>query len=191
METGLTKKEFKLPSISEVYNDTEMTVLQKDSAIQVLLNKDPNPTWQKEHPTVKVKDVKGNYVPLKYLPVERVEWLLTMLFLRWRVEIKSVQMIANSVVVTVRLHYFDHALGEWNWSDGVGAAPIQIDSGNGAIDFSKMKFAAIQMAAPSAESYALKDAAEKLGKIFGKDMNRQTIIDYTPLTDRYKKSLEE
>jgi len=99
-------------------------------------------------------------------------------------------MVANSVFVTVRVHYFDHALGEWNWTDGIGAAPIQIDSGNGATDFAKMKVSAIQMAAPSAESYAVKDACEKLGKIFGKDMKRQTLIDYAPLLDRYKKALE-
>lgn len=193
-KTGLQNitppSQFKLPSISDIYNATDMTVLQKDSAIQVLLNQEPKPEWNKEHPTVKVKDSKGNYVPLKYMPIERVEWLLTILFLRWRVEIRDSKMIANSVVVTVRVHYYDHALGEWNWTDGIGAAPIQIDSGNGAIDFAKMKFAAIQMAAPSAESYAVKDACEKLGKIFGKDLNRQTVIDYAPLADRYKKALE-
>lgn len=191
-KTDLAKvPEFKLPSISDVYNDTEMTVLQKDSAIQVMLNKEPNPTWQKEHPIAKVKDSKGNSVPLRYLPIERVEWLLTILFLRWRVEIKSQQILANSIVVSVRVHYFDHGIGEWNWTDGIGAAPIQIDAkGNGAIDFANMKSNAIQLAAPSAESYAVKDACEKLGKIFGKDLNRQTLIDYSPLLDRYKKALE-
>ncbi len=190
---ALTKtNEFVMPSISDIYKDTKMSVLQKDSAIQVLLNKEPNPNWQKEHPIAKVKDSKGNQIPLKYLPIERVEWLLTNLFLRWRVEIKSQQILANSIVVSVRVHYYDHGISEWNWSDGIGAAPIQIDAkGNGAIDFANMKSNAIQLAAPSAESYAVKDACEKLGKIFGKDLNRQTIIDYTPLTDRYKKAIEE
>ena len=36
-------------------------------------------------------------------------------------------------------------------------------------------------AAPAAESYAIKDAAEKLGKIFGKDLNRKDVIGYESL----------
>ena len=37
------------------------------------------------------------------------------------------------------------------------------------------------MAAPSAESFAIKDAAEKLGKIFGKDLNRKDAMAYDSL----------
>lgn len=37
------------------------------------------------------------------------------------------------------------------------------------------------MAVPSAKVYAVKDAAEMFGKIFGKDVNRRTEIDYNPL----------
>jgi hypothetical protein len=36
-------------------------------------------------------------------------------------------------------------------------------------------------AAPAAESYAVKDAAEKIGKIFGKDLNRKDEIIYDSL----------
>lgn len=191
--TQLTvKTPFQLPSISDIYNDTEMTVLQKDSAIQVLLNQPPAQPWIKEHPIHKIKTIENGkevWKPLQYLPIERVEWLLTILYLRWRVEIKTSQLIANSVTVTVRVHYYDHGINEWNWTDGIGAQPIQIDSGAGAIDFAKMKNNAIQLAAPAAESYAVKDACEKLGKIFGKDLNRQTVIDYEPLKDKYTKIL--
>lgn len=187
-------RETKLPSLSEVYNDTDMTLLQKDSAIQVLLNQPPNPQWIKEHPmvTIKTKDERGQdkYIPLKYLPIERVEWLLTVIYLKWRVEIKTQQVMANSIVVSVRVHYFDHGSNEWSWTDGIGAQPLQVDKGSGAIDFNNMKSNAVQIAAPAAESYAVKDACEKLGRIFGKDLNRQTAIDYEPLRDRYKKALE-
>jgi hypothetical protein len=191
--SALVPKETKIPSISDVYNDTDMTVLQKDSAIQVLLNQVPNPVWIKEHPIVKIKTMvngQEKYVPLKYMPIERLEWLLTVIFLRWRVEIKSQQIVANSLVVVVRVHYYDHAYNDWNWTDGIGAQPLQIDKGSGAIDFNNMKSNAVQLAAPAAESYAVKDACEKLGRIFGKDLNRQTVIDYEPLRDKYKKALE-
>jgi len=42
-------------------------------------------------------------------------------------------------------------------------------------------------AAPAAESYAVKDAAEKIGKLFGKDMNRADKIMYDTLPTIEKK----
>lgn len=189
LQKAVKDNEFKLPSLQQIYSDDALTPLQKDSALQVILNSHPDPRWLKEHPTARKKVVIDNrevYVPIKFIPIERVEWLLTVLFLRWRVEIIDSKLVANSVQVTIRLHYFDHALGEWNWTDGIGAQPLQIDSGSGAIEFNKMKSSAVQMAAPAAKSYAIKDAAETLGKIFGKDMNRAEVISYEPLRDKYK-----
>ena len=90
-------------------------------------------------------------------------------------------MIANSVVVTVRLHYQDVLSNETLWQDGIGAAPLQTDSGAGAIEWDKVKNDAVMKAAPAAESYAVKDAAEKIGKIFGKDLNRADKIMYDSL----------
>ncbi len=72
---------------------------------------------------------------------------------------------------------------EWDWQDGVGAAPIQTAKGAAATDFSQVNTAAVQMAAPAAESYAFKDAAEKFGKIFGKDLNRKDEMNYLPMAD--------
>jgi hypothetical protein len=122
----------------------------------------------------KVK-INGQNVPAKYMPVGRVEYLLSRIFGKWRLEVKSVNAIANSVVVTVRLHVLNPITNEWDWNDGIGASPIQTESGAGAMEWDKVKSAAVQMAAPSAETYAFKDAAEKFGKIFGKDANRQDI----------------
>ena len=38
---------------------------------------------------------------------------------------------------------------------------------------------------PAAESYAVKDAAEKLGKLFGKDLNRKDAFGYTALGNKF------
>ena len=67
------------------------------------------------------------------------------------------------------------------FQDGVGAAPLQTDKGAGAVDFNAIKSDAVMKAAPAAESYAVKDAAEKIGKLFGKDMNRADQILYDEL----------
>lgn len=148
-------------------------VLAKFNELNILLNQEPKKEWVRQHPTVKVKNAKGESVPLEYIPIGVVEYLLTAIYVKWRVEIKSSKLIANSVVVEVRLHVLDPITGTWDWQDGIGASPIQIKANSGgAIDFQSMQSAAIQMAAPAAESYAISDAADKLGKLFGKDLNR-------------------
>lgn len=191
METSQQQTPEKLPSIAEIYSNDQMPVLRKDSLFQVLVNQDPKKDWVKVHPIIKTQTASGEYVPYVYLPVERVEWLLTNIFLKWRVEVKDVKLIANSVCVTVRLHYYDHSSKEWHWQDGIGAAPLQTNQGAGATDFNAIKSSAVQIGAPAAESYAFKDAAEKIGKLFGKDMNRKDVIAYDTLKDRYANSVTE
>lgn len=77
------------------------------------------------------------------------------------------------------------------WQDGVGAAPLQINSGKGAIDFNEIKSNAVMLAAPASETYAIKDAAEKIGKIFGKDLNRHDQIMYDSLSGNIIKPEKE
>ncbi|HQU40847.1 MAG TPA: hypothetical protein PLI89_13335 [Chitinophagales bacterium] len=149
-----------LPSLDELYKADD---LLPQNQLVTLLNNPPKNEWLAEHP-----QVPGHM----YIPIGRVEYLLTKIFIRWRVEVKTVQLVANSVVVTVRLHYWNPIDGTWEWQDGIGAMPIQTAKGAGAIDFQQMKTMAIQMGAPAAESLAVKDAAEKIGRIFGRDVNR-------------------
>jgi len=161
----------KLPALKDLYNgDLELKSGQND--INILVNQPPKSDWIKEHPFAK---------GVKYIPIGRIEFLLTRLFLRWRVEVKVIQLIANACVVTVRLYYQNIENDEWSWQDGIGAAPLQTDTGAGAIEFDKIKSSAVMMSAPAAESYAVKDAAEKIGKIFGKDLNRRDEILYDTL----------
>jgi hypothetical protein len=163
---------YPLPKIEDLYADKELAVRQNE--LNRLLNMPPKPEWIKLNPF-------ADNAP--YLPIERVEYLLTALFLKWRLEIKEVKLLANSVVVTSRLHVLDQISGEWDWQDGVGAAPLQTAKGAGAIEFDKIKGAAVQMGAPAAESYSLKDAAEKFGKLFGKDLGRKDELNYAPMQE--------
>ncbi len=145
---------------------------EKENDLNKLMNMPPAAGWLKQHPMAK---------NVKYIPIERVEWLLTKIFIRWWVEVRQVQTIANSVVCTVRLYYKDVLSDETLWQDGIGAAPIQTSKGAGAMDWNSTLNDAVMKAAPAAESYAVKDAAEKIGKIFGKDMNRADQILYSDL----------
>jgi len=84
----------------------------------------------------------------------------------------------NSVYVKVRLHYKRPTDGEWSFHDGLGAVGVQTDKGASASDLNAIKQDAIMKALPAAESYAIKDAAEKLGVLFGKDLNRKETMPY-------------
>ena len=166
-----------LPSYDQlVAGDIETKNQQNE--INILLNQEPPKAWLKDHPMAK---------GVKYLPIERVEYMLTRIFKKWNVEVRQVQVIANSVVVTIRLYYQDVLSNEMLWQDGIGASPIQTDKGSGAMDWNHTKNDAVMKAAPAAESYAVKDAAEKIGKLFGKDMNRADKIMYDTLPTIEKK----
>ena len=166
-----------LPKYEELISGN-IDVKRDQNDLNKLLNCPPPNEWTKKHPFAK---------NVRYIPIERIESLLTILFIRWHVEIRQVQTIANSVVVTVRLYYQDVLSNDELWQDGVGAAPIQTDSGAGAMEWDKTKSDAVMKSVPAAESYAVKDAAEKIGKIFGKDLNRADQILYDELAKVPKK----
>lgn len=172
----------KIPSLSDLVAESEDAY--KDNALMVILNQDPPSAWLDEHPYVSIKKIvngRETSVKLPFLPITRIEYLLSRIFTKWWVEVKSVSQIANSVVVIVRLYVVSPVDGSTMWNDGIGATPMQTDKDAGAIEWDKIKSTAVMMAAPSAESYAFKDAAEKFGKLFGKDLGRKDLIDYNNL----------
>ena len=163
-----------LPSLTDLYNDIDWAARQND--LNRLLNNEPNPAWIKAHPFQK---------NLKYIPIERIEYLLTNIFLRWWVDIKDVRVIANSVQVTIDLWVIDPITGVEIKQGGVAAVDIQTAKGAEATDFAKITPFAVQKAVPAAKSYAIKDAAENFGRLFGKDLNRKDFIPYTSLDGKF------
>jgi len=160
-----------LPALTDLY-DGDLELKSDQNKLNVLLNQPPKSSWIKDHPFAK---------GVKYIPIERIEYLLTRLFIKWRVEVKSISTIANSCVVIITLHYQNVENNEWSSQDGIGAAPIQTEKNAGAMEWNKVRTDSVMKAAPAAESYAIKDAAEKIGKIFGKDLNRKDEIIYDTL----------
>jgi hypothetical protein len=171
-----TQAERKLPTLLEIVSG-DIPMQAKQAQLSVLLNQKPPETWLKKHPMA---------ASVTYIPIDKIEYLLTSIFLNWHVEIRQVQTIANSAVVTVRLFYVDPISGLELWQDGVGAAPIHTKSGKGAMDWNEVNTDSVMKSVPAAESYAVKDAAEKIGRIFGKDLNRKDLVSYEKITDRFK-----
>lgn len=153
----------KLPiSIADLQTDFEESF--KHDKLNYWCNQPIPKAWLKKHPLLKTE----------YLPIDKVEYLMLRIFGRWRREIREVKQVANSIVAIVRVHAFNPITQEWDlWHDGVGAVPIQMDSGSDATNASAIKKNAIQIGAPAAVSFAVKDAAENFGSIFGKDLNKK------------------
>jgi len=151
--------------------EADVLAIKRSTLFKEQLNMEPFAPWIKEHPLYKVKNpVTGRKEPTRYLPVDKIELSLDKLLLAWKWEILQVSQMFDSIVVTGRLHYFNHAVNEWHYHDGTGAAAVYSKQGaDGDIEYGG---GAVQKAVPAAASYALKDAADHLGKFFGRDLNR-------------------
>lgn len=139
-----------------------------------IVNSNPPKTFIEAHPTAK---------NVRYIPIDKIEWLLTRLYQRWHVEILREGTMFNSVFVVVRLHYYNPITKEWEQQEGVGAVGMQTSKGAKAADMNEILSDAVMKGLPAAESYAVKDAAEKIGRLFGKDLNRKDTYGFSPAYD--------
>ena len=156
-----------LPKIKDIYSDK--IAIQKNDAFVTLLNQPPKNEWVKEHPFIR---------GYKYLPIERVEFLLKTIFKRYRIEITGQGQSFNGVWVTVRVHYLNPINGDWDFHDGIGASQLQTAKGTSPTDLNNINNGALSMAFPMAKTIAIKDACDHFGKLFGADLNRKDLISY-------------
>lgn len=176
--TGLIKSQPKV-QITTLVKDLGLAI-QIDN-LNTLLNTPPPKQWYKTN--------KG----LEYLPIDRVKNNLITIFQDYDWEIQSVQVIANSICITGNLYVINPVTGRQRKLAGIGAWPIQLKAGSSPTDFNSIINDAIQKNAPAAESLALKNAASKLGKLFGGGNEE---IEFSPAysrevpLDEIKKSME-
>ena len=156
-----------LPKIQDLYIDKVST--QKNDALVMLMNQPPKETWVKMHPFIK------NY---KYLPIERIEFLLKTIFKNYRIEVTGQGTAFNGVWVTVRVHYLHPVTGTWEFHDGIGASQLQTAKGTSPADLNNINNGALSMAFPMAKTVAIKDACDHFGRLFGSDLNRKDLISY-------------
>lgn len=155
------------PTLEDLTKDIESA--WKDDAFKALLNEPPPKKW------VKVNKFANGAL---YLPIDKVEYLLDKIFRRWRVEVLNVGHAFNGVHVTVRLHYLNPVTGEWEFQDGVGADEMQVKSGTSPADLANINKSALAMSVPKAKTEAIKDASHHIGRIFGRDLNRENVKEY-------------
>lgn len=176
-ETDLTKRQpyqTTAPvhmSLVELYEKQDQALLMPRDVAMKFLNVLPPDGWVKVHPFTKHK----------YLPIDKVEFLLRVIFREFKITVMDYKMILNAVTVHVRVEYKDLTSGDWRHHDGVGAWELQTQSKTGALklDMSNINNGAVQMALPIAKTQALKDATDHLGTVFGSNLNRKdTLADF-------------
>lgn len=156
-----------LPKIKDLYSDIVTT--QRNDAFITLMNQQPKQEWVKTHPYIK---------GYKYLPIERVEFLLKTIFKSYRIEVLREGTSFNGVYVVVRVHYLHPLTGQWEFHDGIGASQLQTAKGTSPADLNNINNGALSMAFPMAKTIAIKDACDHFGNLFGADLNRKDIISY-------------
>jgi len=165
MSDKLAVQENKLPTLQELVKD--IALYQENDKLNFLLNQEPPKTWIKEHPYI-----RGH----KYIPIDKIEYLMRKIFKEYRIEILREGTSFNGVYVAIRLHYKNLASDEWSYHDGIGAIQLQTAKGTSPADLNNINNGALSMAYPLAKTLAIKDAADMFGKLFGSDLNRRDTL---------------
>jgi hypothetical protein len=158
-----------LPTIQELHGSNSITSYKNDQ-LNLLLNQEPKKEWVKDHPYV-----KGH----KYIPIDKVEFMLRKIFKKFQIEITGQGTSFNGVWVSVRVHYYHPIEETMMYHDGIGAMQLQVAKGTSPADLSNINQGALSMAYPIAKTLAIKDACDHFGKLFGCDLNRRDTMPFT------------
>lgn len=128
-----------------------------------------------------------------YVPVSSIEKdLAKMFFGLVQYEILGYSQVFNEVLVTARIKVFHPVIQQWLNYDGAGSAVIQQDANTKVQDFHIFKKPnAMQLTFPKAYAEAIKNAAKKIGKRFGSDLNRQLEDDYQGFIKEEPKDVQD
>ncbi len=159
-----------LPTLADLTLDKQEAF--KHDQFNNLVNQPPPDGWVKVHPFIK---------GWKYLPIDKVEFLLKRIFKEYKIEVKEVMMMMNSVTSIVRVHYRHPVSGEWLWHDGQASAELQTKKETGPLraDMSNVNPGAVPMAVGTSKSLAVKDACDHIGDLFGANLNRRDVQPFT------------
>ena len=170
----------------ETYSDNEKTRLQLQEFMR-MLNREPDPTEFQPTPDGKAKT----------LPISYVEMTLDEIYLgQWDVSDTTYTQVFNEVVGTGLLTVWNPITGKPTRRSGFASIVITQDKDALLQDFnSTKKKNALDLSFPKLKAEITKNAAQTLGKVFGRDMNRKQQDTFKPafktLTDEGFKTLLE
>jgi len=131
----------------------------------------------------KPKKVLTHAMGYKYVDIDEIENRLNELFFgvwSWKIDGDPV-IVANEIIVHGTLSVFHPVAMTWIHRSGIGATQIRFEKDSPIGDITKKIKTALQMDAPKASAEALKNAAQSLGRVFGRGVRRKETENYNPL----------
>lgn len=126
----------------------------------------------------------------KTLPISFVEMTLDEYFFGlWETKGFQWTVIANEVVGSIELTITHPISGEKLTRSGAAAIQIMVNAGTNALDVNNKKSNALDMGFPKLKAECVKNAAQSLGKLFGRDLNRKQADVFKPILKPEKKEL--
>lgn len=129
------------------------------------LNQEPDPKWLQKTP-----DNKAEYIPVGIIEMNLRKDFMGLVGFTVLTERREL----NEYIVTARISVFHPVIMQWIHYDGIGAKVITQKKDTELNDFAQYKQKnALEMNAPNAYAEAIKNAAKKIGKKYGADINRK------------------
>ncbi len=118
-----------------------------------------------------------------YLPISHIEMILDELFFgQWSTSDFNYQQICNEIIGSLTLTITSPVTGQPMTRIGAASIVIMQDKGSKLEDFTTTKKkTALVMGFPRLKAECLKNAAQSIGKLLGRDLNRKKSDFYTPL----------
>ena len=118
-----------------------------------------------------------------YLPISHLETLLDKYFFgHWSITNFQYQQVTNEIIGSLELIVIHPVTGEKITRIGAASVVIMQKADTELIDFANNKIKnALIMGFPKLKAECFKNAVQSLGKLFGRDLNRKIIDNYSSL----------
>lgn len=112
----------------------------------------------------------------KYIPISFVEGFLDDIFRGlWSTESFQSQVVANEIIGQIDLKFFHPVARTWITRTGVASVMIQQSKGASITDISSKIKNTLVKDYPHLKNECIKNASRSIGKLFGRDLNREFI----------------
>jgi hypothetical protein len=133
-----------------------------------LLNEQPDPNFLKTRSGF-------SYLPISYIQTKLDEIYGIGL---WGFSEPKIIIVANEMIGTIELSVFHPVANTWVKRAGVAAVMIRQKSGADICDISAKIKNSLEMDSPHLLTDCIKSAVKSLGKVFGRDLNREFVDNY-------------
>lgn len=143
-------------------------------------------------------DGKASYLPIDCIETQLDEYFFGL----WKTENFRWSNCANEIVCSIDLIVFHPTAQTWIARTGAASIQVMVDAvpdaiknnrqekNKWALDLANKKAGALDMGFPKLKTECIKNAAQSLGNIFGRNLNRNFKDVFTPLVKPQNKEVE-